>query len=177
MVSDMSFERVIDGDLMTICYRLASRALAMLSAAMVVAMAFTATAETASPQAFIDGIYKNYIGKESKGLVLSSEAVIRRYFAPPLSDVMVKDFTTAWKRGEVPDLNGDPFLDAQDWEVSGLKTAVKSTGANAAVATVNFIMFDKPRTITLELVNTPAGWRISEIRWPSGSLRELYKLK
>jgi hypothetical protein len=163
---------------MIVWYRLTTRAVAMLvSAATVVAMAFTAAGETASPQAFIDGIYKNYLGKESKGLVLSSEAVIRRYFAPPLSDAMVKDFTTAWKRGEVPDLNGDPFIDAQDWEVSGLKTAVTSTGANTAVATVTFVMFDKPRTMTLDLVNTPSGWRISEIRAPTGSLRELYKLK
>lgn len=163
---------------MIIWYKLATRAAALVvSAAALIVMAFTAAAETASPQAFIDGIYKNYIGKDSKGLALSSEAIIRRYFAPPLSDAMVKDFTTAWKRGEVPNLDGDPFVDAQDWEVSGLKTAVKSTGSNTAVATVSFTMFDKPRTVTLDLVNTSAGWRISEIRSPSGSLRALYKLK
>ena len=176
--AERCFEQWTYADMMIVWYRVTTRALAMLmSAATVVATAFTAAAETASPQAFVDGIYKNYLGKNSKGLVLSSEAVIRRYFAPPLSDVMVKDFTTAWKRGEVPDRNGDPFVDAQDWEVSGLKTVVKSTGTSTAVATVTFTMFDKPRTVTLDLVNTPAGWRIAEIRSPSGSLRDLYKLK
>ena len=80
-------------------------------------------------------IYKHYLGKDSKGLALSSDAVIRRYFAPPLSDAIVKDFAAAHKAGEVPLLNGDPFIDAQDWEISNLKTAVKSTGSNTAVAT------------------------------------------
>ncbi len=45
---------------------------------------------------------------------------------------MVKDFAAAHKAGEVPMLNGDPFIDAQDWEIANLKTAVKSTGANTA---------------------------------------------
>ena len=158
--------------------RLMNRALAMQAVLVAAAaMSFTATAETVSPQIFVDGIYKHYLGKDSKGLALSSEADIRRYFAPPLSDAMVKDFAAAHKAGEVPLLNGDPFIDAQDWEISNLKTAVKSTGTNTAVATVTFVMFMKPRTVTLDLVNTPAGWRVAEIRWPSGSLRALYKLK
>jgi hypothetical protein len=54
---------------------------------------------------------------------------------------------------------------------------VRSTGANTAVVAVTFVMFKKPRTVTLDLVNTPAGWRIAEIRWARGSLRALYKLK
>jgi hypothetical protein len=140
------------------------------------AMAFAAAAETASPQSFVDGIYKHYLGKESKGLALSSDAEIRRYFAPPLADAISKDFAAAAKAGEVPLLNGDPFVDAQDWEISNLKTAVKSTGTTTAVATASFTMFMKPRTVTLALVTTPAGWRISDIRWANGSLRALYKL-
>jgi uncharacterized protein DUF3828 len=156
------------------------RLLANLLAAMaaMAVMTAAATAESASPQAFIDGIYKHYLGKDSKGLALSNDAVIRRYFAPPLAAAIVKDFAQAHKAGEVPLLNGDPFVDAQDWEISNLKTAVKSTGASTAVATATFVQFMEPRTVTLDLVNTPAGWRIADIRWPRGSsLRALYKLK
>jgi hypothetical protein len=154
------------------------RALAMQAVLVAAsAMSITANAEIASPQAFVDGIYKHYLGKDSKGLALSSAADIRRYFAPPLADAMVKDFAAAHKAGEVPMLNGDPFIDAQDWEIENLKTAVKSTGPNTAVATAAFVMFMKPRTVTLDLLNTPSGWRIVDIRWPRGSLRALYKLK
>ena len=158
--------------------RFMNRALAMQAVLVAAAaMAFAATAESAPPQAFVDAIYKHYLGKDLKGLALSSAAVIRRYFAPPLSDAIVKDFAAAHKAGEVPLLNGDPFIDAQDWEISNLKTAVKSTGSNTAVAIVTFVMFMEPRTITLDLVNTPAGWRITDIRWAKGSLRAIYKLK
>ena len=159
--------------------RFMNRALAMQAVLVAAsAMAFTATAETASPQSFVDGIYKHYLGKDSKGLPLNNSAAIRRYFAPPLSEAMAKDFAAAEKAGEVPMLNGDPFIDAQDWEISNVKTAVKSTGAATAVATVAFVQFMEPRTVTLDLVNTPAGWRIADIKWARGdSLRSLYKLK
>jgi hypothetical protein len=167
-VKDKTFDR-----------RFMNRALAMQAVVVAAsAMAFSATAETASPQAFVDGIYTHYLGKDSKGLALSGSAVIRRYFASPLADAMVKDFAAAHKAGEVPMLNGDPFIDAQDWEISNIKTAVKSTGASTAVATVTFVQFMEPRTVTLELVDTPAGWRIADITWARGSsLRQLYKLK
>ncbi len=149
--------------------RFMNRALAMQAVLVAAsAMAFTATAEIASPQSFVDGIYKHYLGKESKGLSLSDSAAIRRYFAPPLSDAMIKDFAAAHKAGEVPMLNGDPFIDAQDWDISNVKTTVKSTGATTAVATVTFILFMEPRTVTLDLVNTPAGWRIADIKWARG---------
>jgi hypothetical protein len=155
-----------------------NRALAMQAVLVAAAaMAIAANAETAPPQAFVDGIYKHYLGKNSKGLALSNDALIRRYFAPPLADAIVKDFAQAHKAGEVPLINGDPFVDAQDWEIENLKTAVKSTGASTAVATASFVQFMEPRTVTLELVNTPAGWRIAEIRSASGSLRALYELK
>lgn len=153
--------------------RFMNRALAMQAVLVAAsAMAFTAAAETASPQSFVDGIYKHYLGKDSKGLPLADNAAVLRYFAPPLSEAMVKDLAAA------PMLNGDPFIDAQDWEISSVKSAVKSTGASTAVATVTFVQFMEPRTVTLDLVNTPAGWRIADIKWPGGdSLRQLYKLK
>jgi hypothetical protein len=154
------------------------RALAMLLClSAFIVMTVAASAETASPQAFLDGIYKPYLSKTSRGTSLGSDAEIRRYFASPLADAIVKDFAEAHKANEVPMLNGDPFIDAQDWEISDLKIAVKAAGADRAVATVTFRIFKEARTVTLDLVDTPAGWRIAEIRAPSGSLRELYKLK
>ena len=55
--------------------RFMNRALAMQAVLVAAsAMAFTATAETASPQSFVDGIYQHYLGKDSKGLPLSNSA-------------------------------------------------------------------------------------------------------
>jgi hypothetical protein len=154
------------------------RACAVFSCAVMLMGAPAAEpADQASAKAFVDSIYNAYLAKNSKGTSLDSDAQVRRYFASPLADAMLKDFAAARKANEVPMLDGDPFIDAQDWEISNLRTAVKTSGASTAVATANIAMFGKPRTITLDLVRTPDGWRISEIRAPSGSLRAIYKLQ
>jgi hypothetical protein len=140
-----------------------------------VVMASAAPAQQQSAQAFVEAIYKSYLGKDAKGVELVDEAAVRRYFAPPLADAIIKDFTDAEKRNEAPTLDGDPFIDAQDYEITALKVAVKTAGANA-VATVNFTNFDKPVTITLDLVTVSGAWRIADIKAPSGSLKVLLKV-
>jgi hypothetical protein len=76
-----------------------------------------------------------------------------------------------------PTLDGDPFVDAQDFEIARLRVSTKSTGAAAATATVSFINVKKPRTMTLDLVKVGGAWRIADIKGPSGSLRDLMKVK
>lgn len=157
--------------------RFMGRALAMQAVLVAAsALTFTASAETASPQSFVDGIYRAYVGNNSKGISLSNDAAVRRYFAPPLSDAMVKDFAAARRRNEPSSLGGDPFIDGQDWDVRRFSTVVKSTGDSTAVATVT-LMSTESRTITLELLRSNAGWRITDIKAPTGSLRDFYKLR
>jgi hypothetical protein len=148
-----------------------------LVAAFCVVVSMAASAPADSPQSFVEAIYKTYVGKAAKGIELTDEAVIRRYFAPPLADAIVKDRAEADKRGEVPTLDGDPFVDAQDFEIARLRVGTKSTGAGAAIATVSFTNIRKPRTMTLDLVKVAGAWRIADIKGPSGSLRDLMKAK
>jgi hypothetical protein len=149
---------------------------ALLAAAFVLTAGAVALAQVGSPKAFVDAIYQTYLGKDSKGIALNND-VIRRYFEPKLAAVMIRDFNDAAKRNEVPELNGDPFIDAQDWEITNLQVAVKESGADRAAATVRFQNFDKQITMTLDLVKLSADWRIADIKGPSGSLRALYKMK
>jgi Protein of unknown function (DUF3828) len=146
-------------------------------AALSVVVSMAAAAPAASPQSFVEAIYRTYVGKVAKGIELNGEAVIRRYFAPPLADAIVKDRAEADKRGEVPTLDGDPFVDAQDFEIARLRVSTKSTGAGAAIATVSFTNLKKPKMMTLDLVNVGGAWHIADIKGPSGSLRDLMKVK
>ena len=50
-----------------------------------------------------------------------------------------------------------------------------SAAKDAAVGVVRFRNSGRKVAITLKLVRTPAGWRISDIVWPEGTLRGLYK--
>ena len=163
---------------MLVPVRLAARAFAALFAlSLVAATAPAASAQQGSPKAFLDAIYKQYLAKSFKVISLSEAAAVQRYFEPQLAAAMIKDFSDAQTRNEPPQLNGDPFLDAQDWEISNLSVSVKDNGADTAAATVTFNNFGKRQTIAIELVRTANGWRIAEIRAPSGSLRGLYKLR
>jgi hypothetical protein len=152
-------------------------AVLLLGAGLIIAET-AAVAKGASPLAFIENIYKPYRNSSSaRGVDYSRPEVIRKHFAPLLAKAMVKDFAAAKKRGEVPALNGDPFIDAQDWEIGELKIEVKDTGHRRAVGVVTFTNASEPRTVTLDLIKTASGWRIADISAPSGSLRELYQIK
>lgn len=148
-----------------------------LIAALYVGASIAAAAPATSPQSFVGTIYKTYVGRAAKGVELTEEAAIRRYFAPPLADAIVKDRAEADKRGEVPTLDGDPFVDAQDWEIARLRVSTKPAGTDAATAAVSFTNLKQPKTMTLDLVKVGGAWRIADIKGPSGSLRDLMKVK
>lgn len=143
------------------------------------ALAVTGPAIAAQPTAqdFLAGIYANYKGKNAKGVSLASTAAINRIFTPALARLIDADSKAAAKRKEVGALGGDPFVDAQDFEIDAVTIDVKETAPDKAVGTVNFKNFGKDVTVTLDLVRLKQGWRIDEIRMPSGSLRALFKKK
>ncbi len=141
------------------------------------AMAGDVWAESASPRAFLEAIYKPYLAKKYKGADYSKPANLRRYFEPKLASAIIADMTAAAKRNEVSTLDGDPFIDAQDWEIADLAIDVKASGPAKASATVDFTNIRKPKTIKLDLVKTAGGWRIADINSASGSLRQLFKVK
>ena len=138
-----------------------------------------AVAAPQSAEGFLKAIYSHYQGDDrtAKGIFLDKSSDIHRYFAPDLAKLMIADDAAAAKRGDVPNLDGDPFIDAQDWTITHIVIHIDSETGDRAKATVHFENFKKPETVRLDLVKTPEGWRISDIVWPGkdGSLRGLYK--
>jgi Protein of unknown function (DUF3828) len=134
-------------------------------AAGALAIAATAAAADGSALAFVTDIYNGYKGKDSRGRALDGEAVIRRYFEPSLAALMIKDQKLAAKRGEVGALDFDPFVDAQDWDISAFDIAVADTAPGRAGATVKFTNLGKPSTVLLDLVAVKNEWRIRDITW------------
>jgi hypothetical protein len=147
----------------------------VLAIAWMIALAAPALADEATPDQFLAAIYQHYEGKNAKGVDIYGKGALARYFEPSLVALMAADEAAAAKRGDVPELDGDPFIDAQDWEIKDLKIATKMDGTDKATATVSFRNFDEAQQVTVQLVRLKAGWRIADISWPDGSLRELYK--
>ena len=139
--------------------RLAIAALSALPAA--------AHAQTQSPQTFLQSIYEPYLKAGFKGQPYWQ---VDRFFVPVLARAIDADMREAKRRVEVPKLDGDPFLDAQEWDIENLAISVKADGPKAT-GEVSFDNFGKRTEVALDLVQTPAGWRIADIKGPSGALQ------
>jgi hypothetical protein len=142
-----------------------------LLAALCVTLPPQVHGQAASAEAFLRDLYAPYLTGANQG---RNYWDLDRYFAPDLARLMDAEARDAQRRNEVPRLDGDPFVDAQEWDVKNFALSVKTDGSNAT-AIVTFDNYGKAKRITLDLVLTPVGWRISDIKAPSGSLRALYK--
>ena len=124
-----------------------------------------AIAADPSATSFVEAIYAPYKIKDGKGNPLDSDAAVKRHFEPKLAALIIKDRNKAAKRGEVSTLDMDPFIDAQDWEISAVDVNVRDISAEKASATVSFENLGKPSTVVLDLVKLRDGWRIADITW------------
>ena len=169
-----------------------TRRLFIISAAAVCSAAGAAgfaQADDGPALAFVKAIYAAYKGKNTKGVAIDTDAQLRRYFEPSLAALISKDRKDAAKHHDVPTLDGDPFIDAQDWEIKSFDITVNDTGGGKATSTVKFVNADEPVTITFDLVSVPGTgnsnpgnanpWRISDITYlrdgKSETLRSLFK--
>jgi hypothetical protein len=135
-------------------------------------LAVPASAQEQSAEQFLHSIYDQYTGDQGPPL---DGAAMENYFTPDLAKAIKADTDAAAAKGDVPLMSGDPFIDAQDWKIEQIEIAVEEPAPGTAAGTVTFKNFGEMFEIKLDLVKTPAGWRISEIYAPSGSLKQLYK--
>ena len=148
-----------------------------LAGLMLVATTGAPRAAETSAQDFLAAIYATYKGKDAKGIPLTDRGVPARYFTPALARMIEADARAAAKRGEVGNLDGDPFIDGQDFDISAVAIDVKDVAPNKALGTVKLTNFGKETAILLDLAKLKDGWRIDDIRMPSGSLRAVFKKK
>jgi hypothetical protein len=115
--------------------------------------------------AFVTALYSGYKGNDSPGHALDTEGAIRHFFEPSLAALMVKDQKLAAKRGEVGLLDFDPFIDAQEWDISNFDIGVTDVAPGRARATVKFVNLGKETTVILDVVKIKNDWRVSDITW------------
>jgi Protein of unknown function (DUF3828) len=153
------------------------RTLLLDAACAAVASKALAAAEVTA-LAFATDIYAGYKGNDSPGHALDNERAIRRYFEPSLAAQIVKDQKLAAKRGEVGLLDFDPFIGAQEWDISDFDIAVDETAPGKARATVKFANLGKETAAVLDLVKIKNDWRVADIIWlrdgKSENLRGIY---
>lgn len=123
---------------------------------------------TAAAERFVRGIYAHY-RKDGEGIGMDSTAV---YTASLLA--LMRGDQQAAGPGEVGLIDGDPLCDCQDFEINAVRLALRPSGQNRLNAEVKFHNLDRDVSLRLELLLTPAGWRVDNVDsegWEGGSLR------
>lgn len=133
-------------------------------------------ARAAEPSAkdFVAAIYKHYQGKDAKGILINSP-LAKSLMTPGLLALIEADAKRAERRREVPRLDGDPFIDAQDFEDIGPVTIDVTEKGPAATAKVGFTNFGEKKSVTLNLLKTNGEWRIDDFAAPTSIRRMLGK--
>jgi hypothetical protein len=137
---------------------------------------FAAPAEakpTASgAKAFLEALYAPYQGKTAQPVTLQKPT---EYYEPRLAQAIVTEAAEANRRGEAPELNGDPICDCQDYLPFTARIAPIRMKGNRAQTVVTFEN-GRPQRLGIDLIATKAGWRIYDIRTSDYGLRSLLKL-
>jgi hypothetical protein len=150
---------------------------AALLALVFLSVQVSAFAQDRSAETFLRSIYgKAYLGKNSDGIDISTRAKLDRYFVPQLVAKIEADIAaTAKSGGGVGELDVDPFIDAQDWQIESFDINVRNDDASNATGTIRFSNLGTPMRIVVSLKRLKTGWRIQDIDWgESGKLSALF---
>jgi hypothetical protein len=126
-----------------------------------------------SAKAFLESLYVPYRAEPTK--VVDALQRPDLYFEAGLVRAMQRDSDEAAKLGEVPQLDGDPICDCQDYIPFKAAIGPVKVKGNRAQAVVTFDNA-RPQRLEYELIATRAGWRIYDIKTSDYRLRSLLKL-
>lgn len=65
--------------------------------------------------------------------------------------------------GEMGAISADPYIDGQDFMLSNFKVGEAVITGDTAIVDVYFENFDRPTTITYDLVFEDGGWKIDDV--------------
>ena len=132
-----------------------------------------------SADAFLHSVYDRYIGSQDQAPFIdyTKERELQRYFEPSLAKIIADDSARAAKKGDVGTLDGDPFIDAQDWNIRSFDIQVTPIDADHANAVVKFDNSGEAKLLRVQLVRISGAWKIHDIDYggEEGTLRGLFK--
>jgi len=130
-------------------------------------------------EGFLHSIYDRYIGPQDKARPIDygSTRELRHYFERSLATIIQKDFIRAKKADDVPTLDADPFIDAQDWDIKSFDIHTTPVDANHATGLIRFDNAGTAKVVQVQLVRVAGSWKIHDIDYGGGegTLRGLFK--
>ena len=142
---------------------------------------FNAQAQTTTPAPTdaIEFVKSRYAEHYKKGQGFSEDDLKARrdWFTPQLYRLLFKDMHEAAVRGDVGNLEADPFTNAQD-DSDGFSIGKTRMTAGKAIVNVDVQFGQVKRPVTLVLMKAGGKWQIDNIVYsPSYNLQGLLKNK
>jgi len=139
-------------------------AIALFAAAgLVPAFAANATPTYDTPKALLQALYAPYSVKDFDWGSFD-EAGLR---SKALNALFDKDLKEA--NGDVGRLDFDPYVDGQDYEITGLKIGAPTVNGDKATIEVTFKNMDMEEDMVFALVKEGGGWRIDDVNSKGGA--------
>jgi len=111
-----------------------------------------------TPQALLTALYEPYFKGDSFDWTKWDDAIFR---SKALNALFAKDKKEAGDG--VGRLDFDPYIDGQDYVITGLKIAAPKIDGSTATDEVTFKNMDLPEDLTFTLVKEPGGWKIDDV--------------
>lgn len=94
-------------------------------------------------------------------------------FPDEMTELFSPTLTQLWndmveRSAELPLIDFDPFINAQDYDITGLVIDDPVIGADQAVVAVSFLNFGEPQDMRFTLVRRVDGWKIDDIETVGG---------
>ncbi len=93
-------------------------------------------------------------------------AVVDKYFAKPLADLIWKDQQTP--AGELGMLDFDPLYNAQDVEIKNLSVGKATVNGEKATVPVSFENYSEKKKVIFQMVRQADSWKIADISYGDG---------
>jgi hypothetical protein len=129
-----------------------------------------------SARRLVQTFYTEHL-KGDMGFSADSLKAKTKFLAPDLLKACLAKQAEAPGPDVVPDVDGDPFTDSQEYPDGFRIGKVHGVEGGARIqVTFTWKNGNPPRTLTLILRNLTLGWRIDDLRYPDGrTLRRLLK--
>ena len=92
----------------------------------------------------------------------------QKFFDQKLAALIWRDISET-PEGELGNLDFDPLFSAQDMRIKNFRVGAADTNGSTATVPVTFMNYDQKVRIEFHLVNTKAGWKVSNIDYGGGS--------
>jgi hypothetical protein len=92
---------------------------------------------------------------------------VTELFSPTLKQLW-DDMSARSEAYEMPIIDFDPYINAQDYQISDLVIADPVVNGDSATVVVSFLNFSEPQELRFTLVRRAAGWKIDDIESLAG---------